>query len=383
MPIASRFGLRSFRVSIEGTTAMKSLFALTPVVCLMSVAIGRTEDGTPAPALILFPRPDAVVAENEELEGKVADGWPVIFIRPNVDGGMWWAQKPIDEVIDGAFSVAIHVGDEATLPGTEFSIRVCIAKSKSEAAQYKAGRRMNTLPIELKTTEAISVFRDVRPTQPGESLHRRLEFSGRQWFVKSGNKLGPHSNVFSDSDTNVFVDAEGALHLVIDRRDNQWRCAEIMASESLGYGEYRWIVAGDFAGFDRQAVLGLFTYETTLREIDFELSKWGIEENENAQFVVQPHTKKSNIHRFDTGNAKVLTCSLEWSKTQVRGRCWTGEDITGDPLVEWKYTGRSIPPPGKERVRANLWLLDGKAPTTGTTQEMIVRKFEFRPMRDQ
>jgi hypothetical protein len=206
-----------------------------------------------------------------------------------------------------------------------------------------------------------------------------VKFAGRTWQVKAGHRLGPGPNDFSDDPENVGVDGRGHLHLAITQADGAWRCAEVVADEPLGYGEYRWVICGDLAALDRQAVLGLFTYEGRGREIDFELSRWSQANNANAQFVVQPYTVRGNMRRFDTGPADVLTVSLVWEKGLVRGRCWRGEDTSKTPLQDWRYTGRSIPPPGNERVRANLWLFQSRPPASGARQEVTIRSFQFTP----
>src|SRR5207244_2180790 len=99
------------------------------------------------------------------------------------------------------------------------------------------------------------------------------------------------------------------------------------------------------------------------------------------QFVVQPYTIKGNMHRFDTGKATVLTVSLLWEKAQVRCRSWEGEDTSKAPLAGWTYTGRHIPPPGKERARANLWLFDGRPPASGQRQVVVISSFAFNPVQ--
>lgn len=165
-----------------------------------------------------------------------------------------------------------------------------------------------------------------------------------------------------------------AYDLALTKTGGKWQCAEVVADRSLGYGEYRWVISGNLRELDRQAVLGLFTYENQSREIDFELSRWGDAAKPNGQFVVQPYTVEVNLHRFDTGKATVLTISVMWREGSVRGQCWDGEDINAKPLADWIYTGRSVP-----RARpGNLWLLDGRAPASGTAQEIVIRSFEFK-----
>jgi hypothetical protein len=189
--------------------------------------------------------------------------------------------------------------------------------------------------------------------------------------------MGPGPNDFSDSTQSVWLDEQQHLHLAIAKTDGRWRCAEVVADRSLGYGEYRWRISGDLAALDPRAVLGLFTYEREDQEVDFELSRWANPGNANAQFVVQPYTAKGAMRRFDTGKAKALTISIIWGKEAVRCRCWEGTDTSKPPLATWKYTGRHNPKPGKERARANLWLFQSRPPASGKKQEVVIESFDF------
>ncbi len=53
-----------------------------------------------------------------------------------------------------------------------------------------------------------------------------LHFSGYDWTVKSGNDLGPGPCNWNES--NVWVDAGGALHLKISNVDGAWSEVEIV-----------------------------------------------------------------------------------------------------------------------------------------------------------
>jgi hypothetical protein len=360
------------RLLVPALAACLSL-AVTP-------ALAQEKKDKP-PVTLLSPKDGAVVPQVEELEGRVdgKDAWPVVFVRPLVGEEPWWVQPAVTDVVSGQWTGKIHFGNNDTPAGTKFSVIVGVARNKEEAAKFKAGTTLETLPPDLPHSAPITVYRDKQPPKPPEPEARSVSFAGRTWQVKAGRRLGPGPNDWSDSKDNVWVDDKGYLHLAVTRADRKCLCAEVVADKSLGYGEYRWVVSGDLPALDRWVVLGLFTYETTLREIDFELSRWGDAKKPNAQFVVQPYTAKDSTYRFDTATAKLLTASLLWEKGQVRGRCWEGEDTGKKPLADWTYTGSHIPPPGKERARANLWLFDGKPPASGERQEVVLHSFAFQP----
>jgi hypothetical protein len=207
---------------------------------------------------------------------------------------------------------------------------------------------------------------------------RTVAFAGQRWEIKQGRDLGPGPNQWSDGDECVRLDEEGSLHLGIARAEGRWSCAEVTAPDSLGYGAYRWVIAGDLTALDPRTVLGIFLYEDDAHEVDFELSRWGKARDRNAQFVVQPPTEESR-HRFDTGRAKVITCRLDWKESSVRCRCWEGDDPSRAPLADWTYSGKNLPRPGATRVHLNLWLFQGKPPIGAARQEVVVRSFRFSP----
>ena len=207
---------------------------------------------------------------------------------------------------------------------------------------------------------------------------RLIKWADRSWEIKVGQALGPGPNNWSGEKDCIRVDDQGHLHMAISPQGNAWNCSELIAPKSLGYGEYRWIFSADFASLSPRSVLGLFLYEDDEHEIDFELSQWGKSDAPNAQFVLQPSSKNS-IHRFSSGKADLLSCSMLWGKSKVRFRCWIGDDMSKKPLAEWTYSGEKVPKPGKERVHLNFWLVKGKAAPDGTRQEVIIKSFDFKP----
>lgn len=356
-----------------------ALFLVVSSVGVLFPCLGSGQQKKEPVAVIVSPKEGAKVERFGEVEGKLhtKKGWPVVLVQPLVGDEPWWVQPPVKEVEDGAFTVAAYFGNDETTPGTKFRVVIVVAKNKAEAHKLKAGMTLMELPA-LPRSEPVTAVRNTardgeRPAKP-----RVIQFAGRSWEVKRGRHLGPGPNNWSDAEEHVRLDDKGHLNLAIAQTGGRWQCAEVVATQSLGYGVYRWVISGDLPALDPRVVLGLFVYENDRREIDFELSRWGEADNANAQFVIQPYGKDS-MHRFDTGKAKVLNCSLVWEKTAVRGRCWAGVDTTREPLADWKYTGRKIPPPGNERARMNLWLFRGKAPAAPVKEEIVIQSFEFKP----
>lgn len=341
---------------------------------------GADAKNTDQPAEILTPKEGDVVSSVEEYQGRLngTTGWPVVVVRCQSAKEPWWVQPAVEEVEKGQFTGRAYFGNSDTPAGTRFSVVVLLARDRNTAHAFKAGTTMKALPAGLPRSRGRPVYRDARPARERAKAARTLDFSGYRWAVKQGRGIGPGPNDFSDDKDSAWVDDRGHLHLVIRKHAGRWQCAEVIAPRSLGHGEYRWVVAGALPELAPQVVLGLFTYESHTREIDFELSRWGEARKSNAQFVVQPYTDRDSTFRFDTGKAELLTVSFLWTKDLVHARCWPGEDTTQTPLADWKYSGRRIPPPGRERARANLWIF-GKYPGDGERQEVVIRSFRFFP----
>ncbi len=219
-----------------------------------------------------------------------------------------------------------------------------------------------------------------------ESGNRRLlYFSGHEWWVKSGENLGPGPNIFSDEAESVHVDEQGSLHLKIVKQGDVYTCAEIVSTESFGYGTYQWQLASRIDQLDKHVILGLFTWSDDpayhYREIDFEAGFWGDSSSPNAQFVVQPWDAPGNLQRFSVGPDAPLVCGFTWQKDSVLFRCLSGDDFETDALdtlfSEWVYTGSDIPKSGDENTRINLWLMGGAPPSDGNKVEMVIQDFRF------
>jgi hypothetical protein len=228
----------------------------------------------------------------------------------------------------------------------------------------------------------VAQYEVIRP-----AVFRVITFSGYEWLVKSGKMpLGPGPNYFSDSPDNVWVDHEGALHLKCMRKDDRWYCAEVVCLRSLGYGAYTFALKSEPSLPDRNAVLGLFTWDDAPafhhREIDIEFSQWGQVNTPNAQYVVQPWDTPANITRF----ALATPCgptrhTVVWQRDRIAFSSVTAPPPRGAnnerPIMQWTYAGADIPEPGDEHPRINLWLFQGKAPSDEREIEVVLTSFSF------
>jgi hypothetical protein len=221
---------------------------------------------------------------------------------------------------------------------------------------------------------------------------RRIQFSGYDWWAKdSPGLVGPGPNLFSDSTNNVWVAADGRLHLRITNRSNQWQCAEVVTDRTFGYGSYRFEVESVVDDLDSSVVLGLFTWSDdpayTHREIDVECGRWADRnDTNNSQFVVQPWNSPGHLARYRVpGTATNSTHLFIWETNRIQFQCQRGSYVpTPAPaniLGSYTFTNAAaVPQTGDENVRINLWLINGTPPTDTNEVEVIIKSFEFVPL---
>lgn len=246
-------------------------------------------------------------------------------------------------------------------------------------ATIRRRTRWATMPITLVVllATASTTLAAGKPGYPD-----KITWSGESWAIKtSRSPVGPGPNVFSKS--NVAVDAQGGLHLRIARDGSgAWTTAEIIGPRTYGYGTYTFTIDSAVDDLDPNVVLGLFTWSDRARfahrEIDIEFARWGsATDPTNAQFVVQPHDVATHLRRFSQPPGMDTTHRFTWRPGRID---WESRDAAGGIIAAYSYTGADVPPTGDERVRLNLWLFGGNAPSDGQPVEVVIRSFGFTPL---
>jgi hypothetical protein len=214
---------------------------------------------------------------------------------------------------------------------------------------------------------------------PARHPDRVIDFGGMHWIVKSGERAGPGPNYFSEDSTNVLV-RDGELRLAITERDGRWYCGEIVLERSLGYGTYTFQFGSRVDSLDPYVVASGFIYADNGQEVDIEWSQW-LAAPDNMQYVIQPWSNPGNIERFGMPAVTRSTHRFQWMANAIVFTSWRGweEYPPPDSLIRtWTYIGGDIPTPGEERMRFNLWLVDGMSPAYGRGNELIVHSFRFQ-----
>jgi hypothetical protein len=218
-----------------------------------------------------------------------------------------------------------------------------------------------------------------------------LRFSGYDFTVKVGRRLGPGPNDWAAS--QAFVDMRGRLHLRLSERSGRWYAGEVQSLERFGFGTYEVEVTADIGGQNRNVVFGFFNYPPAdvgpdaTNEIDIEFARWGSAANRPLNYTVWPaeaglrpaHTsaafprgRRRSLHRFIWTRDRVVYHSAV-----------IGRDGTPSRAVGWTFK------PGEFRRRIgaspmpvffNLWGFRGMRPSDGRPVEVIVERFSYTPL---
>lgn len=220
---------------------------------------------------------------------------------------------------------------------------------------------------------------------------------------------GPGPNDWDRANASLHPD-RGARLRIAPGAPGDWACAELITSETVGYGTYTWSISGDFDRWHRRVVLGLFLYRDDDHEMDVEISKWFGESGMNGQFAVQPvwrdydgdgeaepvadppGTGQPGKRRlFSTGEHRELTFRLRWTKRRVEFAGWAGLGPPhGAPLWHWIYRPVLAPDAdipdaelGGYHADMNLWLFrggDGDPLDALEPTEVWVQDFTYEPL---
>jgi hypothetical protein len=303
----------------------------------------------------------------QTIEGRVAGSIPADRIVLFARSGPWWVQptaaEPYTEIADqGRWKTVTH-------PGSAYAALLVKHEYRPQAIVEKLPKPGgNVLAVAIAEG---AMLENVRP--------RTIHFSGYEWELHdfSSDRAGSR-NVFDSA--NTWTDNRGLLHLRISRKENEWKCADVRLSRSLGYGSYRFTVR-DVSMLEPAAVFSIFTWEESApsHEMDIELTRWGELAGKNSQYVVQPYYVPANVIRF-IAPAGVLTHLFQWGSGRVSFRTVRGSEIRLDAEIVDEHTfTMGVPSPGNECVRMSLYQFVNDTNPLRKECEVIVEKFEYLP----
>lgn len=214
-----------------------------------------------------------------------------------------------------------------------------------------------------------------------------IQWSGHSWYVKnSGTEAwGPGPNYWTKN--NVWVDANGWLHLRIKKAAaGKWQCAEIWSEENFGYGTYQWQVEGAIDKFDKNIVLGLFNYSGNdgYDEMDIEFARWGNSNYPNLNYTIWPATQGYNNFSYTQEFSLAGTYTTQrFTRTANSVVLKSLHGFYNDDTNLYATATCTSPPNSISTlampVHINLWLFQGNAPTNNKAVEVIIHNFTFTP----
>src|SRR5271170_3262580 len=304
------------------------------------------------------------------IEGRASGVKPGQQIVLYARSGIWWIQpfanQPFTKIQpDSTWKNSTHLGtDYAAIlvePG------------------FHPATKVTTLSALGNGVVAIATSKGA-PAAP--IVSKVIHFSGYDWNVRNAaSDRGGQPNSYDPS--NVWTDKNGYLHLRMDEHDGLWRCAEVSLTRSLGYGSYIFVVQ-DTGHFGPSAALGLYTNDDFRTDgvpgdLDIELSRWGIADSKNAQYVVQPFYVPENVFRF-TAPAGVLTHMLRWESGSASFKTVRGSRIgPGAATVSEHIFTSGVPTPAKETVHMGLYSYRPTKTSSQQPVEVVIEKFDFLP----
>ena len=318
---------------------------------------------------------------SDNLIGRVRNVDPAAYkvaVYIFVEGAGWWTKPTFAQPLTSIRSDSIWFCNITTGGSDIYATKIQAFLLPNGVNPPQAGG-LGCLPTSL---EMISVAK-----VNTERSRRMITFSGYEWWVKTGLfPVGPGPNYFSDNKENVWVDSLDQLHLKITKRNAVWQCPEVILKQSLGYGRYTFKVAGKVGQINENAVLGLFTWDNDgcnefYREIDIEFSRWSVVTDPNAQYVIQPWDRSGNRNRWMIPPALNLSTHVfVWRPDSIDFVSAKGllSGIPSDSIIySWRYKRPTVPKSGKENVRLNLWLNNGRPPSDNKDVEVIIARFEY------
>jgi hypothetical protein len=309
---------------------------------------------------------DRVAPITGRVTGARDDQQIVLFAK----SGVWWVQpltiKPFTPIdADSTFRNTTHLGTEYAALLVE--------------PDYRPPATVDVLPKVGGRVVAVAAVKGKGDFV--ERPRRTLAFSGYEWELRAIPSDRGGANEY-DPD-NAWTDDEGLLHLRLASRGGRWTSVEVINTRSLGYGTYSFVVR-DTSQLDPAAALGMLTWDEqgadqNHRELDIEISQWGVKTVNNAQYVVQPYYVPANVSRF-AAPPGLLTHTFRWEPGRVLFKTMRGAVLgtSAAALAEHEFTA-GIPVPGTERVRMNLYFFRYSAEPPKRDVEVVIERFQYLP----
>ncbi len=360
--------------------------ATLPVLLASFLTIGCHSSSTISAPTIAFSKVPAADQESPYKTDIFERDYKTGMIEGRATGARPGQRIVLYAKTDGRWGVCRQSGQPFTNIETDGQWKATVHLGLQYAAllvdpTYNPAEQTEALPIVGNGVVGLAVVNGegAAPVLPSPKI---LNFSGYEWTASAGPIFHAGSRNFFDP-ANVLLDETGALHLRISGSPGKWSAAELKLTRSLGYGTYMFQVR-DVSHLEPSALLTLITWdgvgtESTRRELDVELGRWGYLDNTNVNYVVQPYYVPTNVVAFRVPPG-FATHSFRWEPGKVTFSTVAGSSNTGGGRIINQHVFTSgVPTPGGESVRIALYVFHQGKIALKNENEVIVDKFEYLP----
>ena len=277
----------------------------------------------------------------------------------------WWVQPfrnlALTEIAeDGSWENVTHLGTDYAALLVE--------------PEYQPMAKLSELPSTNGNVLAVAITKASSEPPPEPKL---VHFSGYDWMIRSSpNDRG--GDLYDYEPSNVWVDDQGYLHLLMGQEGGRWHCAAVSLTRSLGYGTYRFVIS-DSAHLPPSAILALFTQDAEGgADMDIELGRWGKVQNRNADYVIQPYYIPQNVVHFEVP-AGPMTHVLRWEPGSATFKSFAGVSTAPrGPVMDHVFKS-GVPVPARETLHIDFYDLHHSQSGLQHPVEIVVQKFEYLP----
>jgi hypothetical protein len=154
------------------------------------------------------------------------------------------------------------------------------------------------------------------------------------WYVRRApTKQGPGNNYWNSTSVRLPEGPKGSLELTVHHNHGRWECAQLYTKSAVQYGAYVFHVEGRPDQWDKNLVLGMFTYPAKgvdrTYEIDIELTRWGQKSGPWNHFTIWKSNYRKPLGTWSRSFGGSLTGTytthwFNWQKKSVNFGSETG-----------------------------------------------------------
>jgi hypothetical protein len=350
--------------------------ATTAILCAGVFLLGGCRRGPRRQAAAIefsrIPQADPGGSETQDIiEGIVTGAQPGQQIVLYAKSGRWWVQPLVTHPFTKLGGKPNMKWTNATHLGTDYAAILV-------EPGYRPPPILDNLP-NVGGPAGSAVIAVAGTKGAASSPSKTIDFSGYQWRLREvpSSRGGANNNY---SAKNVWTDSSGALHMKIAPDGNDWTCAEISLTRSLGYGTYK-VTVRDASKLDEVNVFTMFTWDYARPvenngEMDMEFRHWS-GSRENFEYLVSPFYAGQNAIRALMPPAALIH-SLRWEPGRAAFRTVRASDPAGKAVAQNIFTS-NIPEHGIESFRMCLYIDRYRGLPSAEGSEVVIEKFEYFP----